>query len=110
MFKKKNPGLTETSGATTLSFPDEMCMFGTVGAISVYNELRLEEVPDMGYNPLASPPRGEIRTRGKTVFTGYHKSPDLTRDAIIDGWFHTGCTYIELFPGSKNDLFVYSNI
>ncbi|XP_028796922.1 long chain acyl-CoA synthetase 1 [Neltuma alba] len=83
-------GLTETCGSTTLGFPDEMCMIGTVGAVSVYNEMRLEEVADMGYNPLATPPCGEICVRGKTVFTGYHKNPELTREAVQDGWFHTG--------------------
>ncbi|XP_057428087.1 long chain acyl-CoA synthetase 1-like [Lotus japonicus] len=83
-------GLTETSGATTTAFPDEMCMSGTVGVVSVYNEIRLEEVPEMDYNPLGTPPCGEICVRGKTVFTGYHKSPELTREVIRDGWFHTG--------------------
>lgn len=86
-----NPaGLTETCGSTTLAYPDEMCMLGTVGPVSVYNEMRLEEVPEMGYNPLGSPSCGEICLRGKTVFTGYYKNPELTREAIKDGWFHTG--------------------
>lgn len=83
-------GLTETCGPTTLTFPDEMCMLGNVGVVTVFNELRLEEVPDMGYNPLGTPPCGEICVRGKSVFTGYHKNPELTKEAIIDGWFHTG--------------------
>ncbi|XP_027934376.1 long chain acyl-CoA synthetase 1-like [Vigna unguiculata] len=83
-------GLTETCGPTTLGFPDEMCMVGTVGAVSIYNEIRLVEVPEMGYNPLETPPCGEICVRGKTVFSGYYKNPELTREAIIDGWFHTG--------------------
>ncbi|KHN14145.1 Long chain acyl-CoA synthetase 1 [Glycine soja] len=83
-------GLTETCGSTTLAYPDEMCMLGTVGPVSVYNEMRLEEVPEMGYNPLGSPSCGEICLRGKTVFTGYYKNPELTREAIKDGWFHTG--------------------
>ncbi|XP_061366195.1 long chain acyl-CoA synthetase 1-like [Gastrolobium bilobum] len=83
-------GLTETCGPTTLAFPDEMCMLGTVGPISVYNELQLVEVPEMGYNPLGSPPCGEICVRGKTIFTRYYKNPELTREAITDGWFHTG--------------------
>ncbi|WVY99190.1 hypothetical protein V8G54_031341 [Vigna mungo] len=83
-------GLTETCGPTTLGFPDEMCMVGTVGAVSIYNEIRLEEVAEMGYNPLETPPCGEICVRGKTVFSGYYKNPELTREAIIDGWFHTG--------------------
>ncbi|XP_057439193.1 long chain acyl-CoA synthetase 1-like isoform X2 [Lotus japonicus] len=89
-FVCQSYGLTEACGATTLAFPDEMCMLGTVGPVSVYNELQLEEVPEMGYNPLGSPPSGEICLRGKTVFTGYYKDIELTREAIRDGWFHTG--------------------
>lgn len=65
-------------------------MIGTVGSPFVYSELRLEEVPDMGYNPLADPPRGEICVRAKTKFAGYYKNPELTREAMRDGWFHTG--------------------
>ncbi|GLU16722.1 hypothetical protein SLE2022_331390 [Rubroshorea leprosula] len=83
-------GLTESCGPATFCFPDEMCMIGAVGVPAVYNELRLEEVPDMGYNPLEDPPRGEICLRGKTIFSGYYKNPELTRESIQDGWFHTG--------------------
>uniref|UniRef100_A0A2N9IMV1 Uncharacterized protein n=1 Tax=Fagus sylvatica TaxID=28930 RepID=A0A2N9IMV1_FAGSY len=57
---------------------------------AVYNELRLEEVPEMGYNPLGEPPCGEICVRGKSVFSEYHKNPELTRESVKDGWFHTG--------------------
>ncbi|XP_004288548.1 PREDICTED: long chain acyl-CoA synthetase 1-like [Fragaria vesca subsp. vesca] len=89
-FVVQGYGLTETVGPTTLGYPDEMCMIGVVGTVSVFNELRLEEVPDMGYDPLGDPSCGEICVRGKTVFAGYHKSPELTREAIKDGWFHTG--------------------
>ncbi|KAK9904572.1 hypothetical protein M0R45_000594 [Rubus argutus] len=89
-FVVQGYGLTETIGPTTLGFPDEMCMIGAVGTVSVFNELRLEEVSEMGYNPLGDPPCGEICLRGKTIFAGYHKSPELTREAIKDGWFHTG--------------------
>ncbi|RHN49040.1 putative long-chain-fatty-acid--CoA ligase [Medicago truncatula] len=83
-------GLTETCGSTTLAFPDEMCMLGTVGPVSIYNEIQLEEVPEMGYNPLGNPSCGEICLRGKSVFSGYHKNPELTKESIVDGWFHTG--------------------
>ncbi|KAJ6710631.1 LONG CHAIN ACYL-COA SYNTHETASE 1 [Salix koriyanagi] len=83
-------GLTESCGPATMGFPDEMCMLGTVGAAAVYNELCLEEVPEMGYDPLGNPPCGEICLRGKTLFSGYYKNPELTRESMKDGWFHTG--------------------
>ncbi|XP_048231197.1 long chain acyl-CoA synthetase 1 isoform X2 [Ricinus communis] len=89
-FVVQGYGLTETCGPVTIGFPDEMCMMGAVGAVCVCNELRLEEVPEMGYNPLGNPPRGEICVRGKTLFSGYYKNPELTRECMKDGWFHTG--------------------
>uniref|UniRef100_A0A5B6ZVT6 Long-chain-fatty-acid--CoA ligase n=2 Tax=Davidia involucrata TaxID=16924 RepID=A0A5B6ZVT6_DAVIN len=89
-FVLQGYGLTETCGLSTIGFPDEMCMVGTVGSAFVYSELRLEEVPEMGYNPLGDPPRGEICVRGKTTFAGYYKNPELTRETVRDGWFHTG--------------------
>ncbi|KAJ4892513.1 Long chain acyl-CoA synthetase 1 [Raphanus sativus] len=83
-------GLTETLGGTTLGYPDEMCMLGTVGIPAVYNEIRLEEVPEMGYDPLGENPAGEICIRGKCLFSGYYKNPELTNEVMKDGWFHTG--------------------
>ncbi|CAK7348469.1 unnamed protein product [Dovyalis caffra] len=89
-FVVQGYGLTESCGPATMGFPDEMCMLGTVGSPAVYNELRLEEVPEMGYNPLGNSPCGEICLRGKTLFSGYYKNPELTRECMKDGWFHTG--------------------
>ncbi|KAI3951732.1 hypothetical protein MKW98_013790 [Papaver atlanticum] len=83
-------GLTETCGLSTIGFPDEMSLAGTVGVPSVFSEVRLKEVPEMGYNPLGNPPCGEVCVRGRTVFSGYHKNPELTKEAFRDGWFHTG--------------------
>ncbi|KAK6118128.1 hypothetical protein DH2020_048112 [Rehmannia glutinosa] len=89
-FVVQGYGLTESCGLSTLGFPDEMCLIGTVGSAFVYTEIRLEEVPEMGYDPLGDPPRGEICLRGKTPFAGYYKNPELTQEVCIDGWFHTG--------------------
>jgi long-subunit acyl-CoA synthetase (AMP-forming) len=75
---------------SSIGYPDDMALVGTVGVAATYSELRLEEVPEMGYNPLGHPSRGEICIRGKTLFSGYYKDPELTNQVIIDGWFHTG--------------------
>ncbi|XP_062230632.1 long chain acyl-CoA synthetase 1-like [Phragmites australis] len=83
-------GLTETLGPSTVCYPDDMALVGTVGVAATYTDIRLEEVPEMGYDPLGIPSRGEICIRGKSVFSGYYKNPELTNEAIVDGWFHTG--------------------
>jgi len=33
---------------------------------------------------------GEICGKGPILMTGYHKRPDLTEKAVIDGWLHSG--------------------
>ncbi|MBI4962103.1 MAG: AMP-binding protein [Desulfomonile tiedjei] len=33
---------------------------------------------------------GEILLRGDPVFEGYYGNPAATRDAVVDGWLHTG--------------------
>ncbi|KAM0938470.1 putative long-chain-fatty-acid--CoA ligase, CDP-diacylglycerol--inositol 3-phosphatidyltransferase [Dioscorea sansibarensis] len=83
-------GLTETCAGTFVSLPNELSMLGTVGPPVPNVDVRLESVPEMGYDALAAVPRGEICVRGKTLFSGYHKRDDLTKEVMIDGWFHTG--------------------
>ncbi|KAH7666587.1 long-chain acyl-CoA synthetase protein [Dioscorea alata] len=83
-------GLTETCGLSAIGMPDDLSMLGTVGIPWIYTELRLVEVPEMGYDPFGVPSRGEICIRGKTLFSAYYKEPELTKESIIDGWFHTG--------------------
>ncbi|XP_019169885.1 PREDICTED: long chain acyl-CoA synthetase 2 [Ipomoea nil] len=83
-------GLTESCGGCFTSIANVFPMTGTVGVPMTTIEARLESVPEMGYDALGSVPRGEICLRGKTLFSGYHKREDLTRDVVVDGWFHTG--------------------
>ncbi|MBO9731662.1 MAG: long-chain fatty acid--CoA ligase [Chitinophaga sp.] len=71
-------GLTETSPVISVNrYEEEDRMFGTVGPVISSVEVKLAE-------------DGEILCKGPGVTIGYYKRPDLTADAIKDGWFHTG--------------------
>ncbi|OMO79742.1 AMP-dependent synthetase/ligase [Corchorus capsularis] len=83
-------GLTESCAGTFVSLPNELSMLGTVGPPVPNVDICLESVPEMGYDALASTPRGEICIRGNTLFSGYYKREDLTNEVMVDGWFHTG--------------------
>ncbi|KAF3681082.1 Long chain acyl-CoA synthetase 5 [Capsicum annuum] len=83
-------GLTESCGGSFTSIANVYSMTGTVGVPMTTIEARLESVPEMGYDALASVPRGEICLRGTTLFSGYHKREDLTKSVLVDGWLHTG--------------------
>jgi len=82
--------LTESCAGTFVSMPNEISMLGTVGPPVPNVDVCLESVPEMGYDALSSTPRGEICIRGETLFSGYHKREDLTKEVLVDGWFHTG--------------------
>lgn len=45
-------------------------------------EFRLVAVPEMGYDPSAEPPSGELCIRGPGVFSGYYKQPELTKECM----------------------------
>ncbi|XP_071685845.1 long chain acyl-CoA synthetase 4-like isoform X1 [Rutidosis leptorrhynchoides] len=83
-------GLTETCAGSFISLPNEMGMLGTVGPPVPNLDARLESVPEMNYDACSSKPQGEICIRGDVLFSGYHKREDLTKEVLVDGWFHTG--------------------
>jgi len=83
-------GLTETTAVATATHVDDYTS-GHVGAPSVCAEVKLVDVPEMGYTSASIPQRGEICVRGPVVFKGYYKMPEKTaEDLERNGWFHTG--------------------
>ena len=69
-------GLTETAPVVAWNNPFRIT-HGTVG-------LPLEGVD------VRIAPDGEVLVRGPSVTSGYFNSPEETRSAFEDGWFHTG--------------------
>lgn len=84
-------GMTETFAGISTS-PAYDVKPGSLGAIAITTEMKLKELPQMGYvanDP--NGPRGELLLRGPQIFERYYKNPEETAKAIdADGWFHTG--------------------
>lgn len=73
-----------------MALPNVIAMKGTVGPPMPNVVTRLVSVPEMNYDALGTPERGEICVKGNAIFKGYHKNEALTAEVLIDGWLHTG--------------------
>lgn len=79
-------GLTETSGAATLTRPGEGGQ-GSVGTPLPGIEVKILPPESVGLDGDLS---GEIAIRGPIVMTEYFHRPDATAEVMRDGWFLTG--------------------
>jgi long-chain acyl-CoA synthetase len=92
-------GQTETTAMTTITFPHDWTT-GHVGGVVPVCEVKLVDVPEMGYLhtdrqhgarsgqgkvPVPCVGRGEICVRGPHVFHGYYRMPEKTAEAIDEG-------------------------
>jgi long-chain acyl-CoA synthetase len=69
-------GMTETSTVASSNRPDAF-RFGSVGKPLRGVEAKIAD-------------DGELLLRGANIFQGYFKNEEATREALADGWLHTG--------------------
>lgn len=75
-------GITECSPLVSVNDDDSTNNFSSAGHRLACLEWRIDDPSPEGV--------GEICVRGDVVMLGYYKRPDLTAEAIRDGWFYTG--------------------
>ncbi len=81
-------GSSETAPlAIVLRGEDGEARIGSAGTAALHCEAR---VVDEDGNDLAPGEPGEILIRGPNILSEYWNDADATRDALRDGWFHTG--------------------
>jgi long-chain acyl-CoA synthetase len=94
-------GMTECTAVTAINTPDTL-RFGTVGKALPGSELRIAD-------------DGEVLMRGPHVFKGYFKDEPATREAVVDGWLHSGdlgsldTDGFLTITGRKKDLIITSS-
>lgn len=85
-------GSTESFAAMLYGDPFEINCKNSSGPPALTTEIKLREVPEMGYSPKDKPmARGELMLRGPQIFQKYYKNKEATEASFTkDGWFYTG--------------------
>ena len=74
-------GLTETAPLVAAETDKEHCP-GSVGIAPEGIEIKIDNPDEKGV--------GEVIVKGPNVMLGYYENEEATKEAIINGWFHTG--------------------
>lgn len=69
-------GMTELSGISHSQYPGHTALGAAGPPLDTYEQKIAED--------------GEILVRSRSVFPGYLRNPEATRQTVIDGWIHTG--------------------
>jgi long-chain acyl-CoA synthetase len=102
-------GLTETSGAATVTPPGQ-AVLGSVGKALPGVEVQIQKSESLGEDGA-----GEILVRGPVVMKGYYNRADATAEVLRDGWLYTGdLGHIDdqgnlFITGRSKDVIVLSN-
>ena len=75
-------GFTECSGPATANMGQEKCRPGSVGQNYIGVNNRILNPDSNGI--------GEIATKSRNVFMGYHKNEIKTKEVFVNGWFKSG--------------------
>jgi long-chain acyl-CoA synthetase len=77
-------GMTETCAVGNKTWKDDADSCGTVGPPQSSNEMKLVDVPAMGYTSEDIPnPRGELYVRGANCFSRYYKGQHLIECILV---------------------------
>lgn len=99
-------GLTETSPVVAAG-NDKYSKAGSSGKVFPSLEVRIDEANKKGI--------GEIVVKGPSIMLGYYQNEKATKEALIDGWFHTGdLGYLDeegylFITGRKKNVIVLKN-
>lgn len=80
-------GLTEVTGVSTVNPPLGKRKPGSIGVALPEQEVK---IMDDDNNEMPIGEKGEICIKGDAVMLGYLNQPEATKEAIKDGWLHTG--------------------
>ncbi|MBI1320843.1 MAG: long-chain-fatty-acid--CoA ligase [Candidatus Hydrogenedens sp.] len=80
-------GLSETSPVASFTLQGMELKVGSIGKPIWGVDMAIMN-PDGSLAPTGEV--GEIVIRGHNIMKGYYNRPEATREAIVDGWFHTG--------------------
>ena len=80
-------GLSETSPIATFSKEGDHLKVGSIGKPIWGVDLAIKR-EDGSFADVEEV--GEVVIRGHNIMKGYYNRPEATREAIVDGWFHSG--------------------
>jgi acyl-CoA synthetase (AMP-forming)/AMP-acid ligase II len=85
-------GMTEASPIVTTLNPDDHDELTSTRLYSVGRAIAFDDLAVVDENDTPLPPDtvGEIVVRGPNIMLGYWQKPEMTAEAMRNGWYHTG--------------------